>query len=140
MSSSFLFYGELLVRLLPEDAYATHLEALAEALPFEVAATDQRGRVIVWNAALAAVTTPREQALGRPLLEALPALRDDPNVKWSTLLAQVLAGEGNATFARLPMGERVVRANLGPIRGKGGAVLGAVLALEDVTLGAREAE
>lgn len=136
----FLFYGELLLRVLPEEDYALHLEALAEALPLEVAATDALGHVIVWNAALARVAGPRERALGRPLLDALPWLAEDSNLDWHRMLAQVLAGEGTVSLARVPLGERVVRVTLSPMRGGGGSVLGAVLSMEDITQGARALE
>ncbi len=140
MNRRFLYYGEVLLRLLPEDDYAVHLEALAEALPIEVAATDASGRVIVWNAALAEAAGSRDDALGRPLVEALPWLQDDPNVDWAAVLRDVLAGGGPQTFARQPLGPRVVRATIGPMRGAGTRVLGAVLSLEDITHGAREEE
>jgi PAS domain S-box-containing protein len=140
VTGRFLYYGEVLLRLLPEQDYAVRLEALAEALPLEVAATDAAGRVIVWNAALARVAGRREQAVGRPLLEALPVLRDDPNLDWAVLLHEVLAGGGGRTYARYPLGARVVRATVAPMRGASGRVLGAVLCFEDITRGAREEE
>lgn len=140
MAGGFLYYGELLVRLLPEEDYGRHLEALAEALPIEVAATDRAGRVIVWNQALAQVAGPRERAVGQLLLDAMPWLRDDPNLDWQHVLDDVLATGTSYTFPRRPLGERVVRITLGPMRGARGTVLGAALALEDITLGARAAE
>jgi PAS domain S-box-containing protein len=138
--SRFLYYGEVLVRLLPEEDYGARLEALAEALHIEVAATDERGRVLVWNAALAEVAGPRERAVGRPLLDALPALLRDPNLDWSALLADALRGAEPRTFPRHPLEDRVVRATLGPMVGPAGKVLGAVLTFEDITHGAREEE
>lgn len=128
------------MRLLPEQDYAIRLEALAEALPIEVAATDAQGRVIVWNAALAAVTGPREEALARPLLTSMPWLSADPNVDWQATLDDVLTGGADRIFPRHPLGDRVVRATLGKMRGPGGVVLGAVLSLEDLTHGMREEE
>ncbi len=92
MSSRFLFYSELLVRVLPEEDYALHLEALAEELPLSVVATDVEGRVLVWNRALAAWAGPRERALGRPLLAALPLLAADTNLDWAGLVAAALRG------------------------------------------------
>jgi signal transduction histidine kinase len=136
----FLHYSEVLVRILREEDYALYLEALAEALPLEVAATDAAGRVIVWNRALAHVAGPRERAVGRPLLEALPWLLEDPNLDWPDLLEEVLRGGAGRTFPRHPLGPRVVRATLSPMRGQGGRMLGSVLALEDITHGARAAE
>ena len=140
MPGRFLYYTNVLVRLLPEDDYARYLEALAAALPIEVAATDAHGRVIVWNDALARVAGSREQAVGRVLFEALPWLSMDPNLDWEAILADVLSGGPPRTFARLPMGPRVVRATIGPMLGGGGRVLGSVLSFEDITSGAREAE
>jgi signal transduction histidine kinase len=140
VSGRFLYYTEVLLRLLPEQDYALTLEALAEALPLEVAATDAQGRVIVWNAALAAVAGPRAGAVGRPLLEAMPLLLDDPNVDWRRLLDAVLAGDEGQTMPRHPLGARVVRATLAPMRGPGGRILGAVLCFEDITRGTREEE
>lgn len=137
MGFRFRYYGEVLVRLLPVEDYALHLEALAEALPIEVAATDATGRVIVWNEAMAAVAGPRAAALGRPLLEAVPWIATDPNVNWAAELADVIGGGETRSFPRQPLGQRVVRATLGPMRGPGGEPLGAVLALEDITPGAR---
>ncbi len=140
MPGRFLYYTQVLVRLLPEEEYALYLEALAEALPLEVAATDVTGRVIVWNRALAEGCGPREQAVGRPLLEALPWLAEDRNLDWSELLADVLAGGEARTFPRHPLGPRVVRATIGPMRGRGTQVLGSVLSFEDITSGARAAD
>ncbi len=140
MFGRFLYYSEVLVRLIPERDYALTLEALAEALPLEVAGTDARGRVVVWNAALAAVAGSREAAVGRGLLEAMPSLLNDPNVDWSRLLEDVLAGGDGQTLPRHPLGARVVRATLAPMRGPEHEVLGAVLCFEDITLGTREEE
>ncbi len=140
MPGRFLYYTKVLVRLLPEEDYALYLEALAEALPIEVAATDATGRVIVWNHALAEVAGPRDDAVGRPLLEALPWLAQDPNLDWARVVDDVLHGGEARTFARHPLGPRVVRATLAPMRGDAGRHLGCVLALEDITSGAREEE
>ncbi|MGE0191662.1 MAG: PAS domain-containing sensor histidine kinase [Planctomycetota bacterium] len=140
MGRRFLYYGELLVRLLGEDDYGRHLDALAEALPIEVVATDRAGRVIVWNAALARVAGPREAALGRPLLEALPVLATDPNRDWAQALREVLDEGRTHTVARQPLGPRVVRLTMAPMRDKLGQVLGCVVAFEDITSGARAAE
>ena len=140
MSGRFLYYSEVLLKFLPEQDYALRLEALAEALPIETAATDRGGRVVVWNGALAAVTVPREQALGRPLLEAMPWLGDDPNADWPALLDAVLAGGDGATLSRHPLGPRLVRATIAPMRGRNAQVLGALLCFEDITRGAREEE
>ncbi len=140
MPGRFLYYSKVLVRLLPEEDYALYLEALAEALPIEVAATDPGGRVIVWNHALAEVAGPRDKAVGRPLLEALPWLAEDPNLDWERVVQEVLLGGSTRTFARHPLGQRVVRVTIGPMRGERGRMLGCVLALEDITRGAREEE
>lgn len=140
MTRPFLHYSKVLVRFLAEEDYGVYLEALAEALPIEVAATDTSGHVIVWNDALARVAGPREEAVGRPLLEAMPWLAEDRNLDWYGVLAEVLAGGAARVFPRHPLGPRVVRATIGPMRGKGSQVLGAVLALEDITRGARQEE
>ncbi|MFM8979202.1 MAG: two-component system sensor histidine kinase NtrB [Planctomycetia bacterium] len=140
MTSRFRFYSEVLLRVLPEEDYALRLEALAEALPLAVAATDASGRVLVWNPALSAWMGPRELAVGRPLLEALPALARDPNLDWRVALRGALLEGARLDLVRHPLGERVVRATLAPMRGPGGQVLGAVLALQDITSGAREEE
>jgi len=136
----FLFYSKVLVRLLPEEDYARYLEALAEDLPIEVVATDPQGRVIVWNRALADVAGSREGAVGRPLLDALPWLREDPNLDWAELLGDMLAGGEGRVFTRHPLGPRVVRATIGPMRGESGEILGTVLSFEDITRGARAEE
>lgn len=140
MTTRFRFYSEVLLRVLPEEDYALRLEALAEALPLAVAATDASGRVLVWNPALAAWMGPREAAVGRPLLEALPALAADPNLDWGLALHACLREGARCDLPRHPLGERVVRATLGPMRGPSGQVLGAVLALQDITRSAREEE
>ena len=140
MSRRFLFYSKVLVRLLPEEDYARYLEALAEDLPIEVVATDPQGRVIVWNRALSDVAGPREGAVGRPLLDALPWLREDPNLDWAELLEDMLAGGEGRVFTRHPLGPRVVRATIGPMRGESGQILGTVLSFEDITRGARAEE
>ena len=140
MTQGFLFYRRFLVHLLPEGDYGRYLEALAEALPIEVVATDAEGRVIVWNAAMARVAGPREKAVGKHLLEALPWLAADPNLDWHAALIDVLDGGRPYRLARHPLGARVVRATLGAMRGEDEQVLGAALSLEDITRGARQEE
>jgi signal transduction histidine kinase len=132
VTGRFLFYSEVLLRVLPEGDYALALEGLAEALPLEVAAVDRKGRVVVWNRALATAVRPREQALGRPLLAVFPALGQDRNLDWAAALEDVLAGGPALDLARHPLGDRVVRATLAPIVVPGGT-LGAALAVEDIT-------
>jgi signal transduction histidine kinase len=129
----FVLYSEVLVGLWQEREYAHALEALAEALPIEVAAVNRDGRVAVWNAEIAKRGTPRALALGRPLLEALPALASDPHHDWAASLAEAL-GRGRALdLPRHPLGDRVVRARLSPLVDSDGVPLGAVLALDDIT-------
>jgi two-component system sensor histidine kinase HydH len=140
VSGRFLFYSEVLLRGVREEDYALRLEALAEELPLAVAATDASGRVVVWNRTMAILAGRREDALGRPLLQALPLLAQDPNLDWSTLIEAALRGGPRRELARHPLGERLVRVTLGPMLGPGGVVLGAVLALQDITSGAREEE
>lgn len=140
MSEGFLYYGEVLVRLLGEADYGRTLDALAEALPIEVVAVDRVARVVVWNAALARVAGPREAALGRPLLDALPVLREDPNRDWQGLVEDALLEGRTRCIVRQPLGGRVVRATLAPMRGPHGEILGAALAFEDLTPGTKAAE
>jgi signal transduction histidine kinase len=126
-------YHALLARILSEADYATALEGLAEALPLGVAAVDRSGRVFVWNGALASAHRPREEALGKPLLEALPALASDRNVDWREALDAVLRGGPALDRPRVPLGGRLVRATLSPLAGREGKPVGAVLVLEDIT-------
>ncbi|MFO0934062.1 MAG: ATP-binding protein [Planctomycetota bacterium] len=133
MSRWFTLYTEVLVRVLPEGDYALALEQLSEALPDAVAVVDRTGRVIVWNRALARTTVPRDQALGRPLLEVFPALRADRNRDWGAALDRVLREGVPLEFPQVPLADRVVRAVLTPLHERGGAVLGAGLVLEDIT-------
>ena len=136
----FLYYSEVLLRLMPEQDYAVRLEALAEALPLEVAATDREGRVVVWNEALARVAGPRARAVGRPLLEAMPSLLADRNVDWAATLADALAGRPGRTLRATPSA-RGWSGRRWPPCGEGrGEVLGAVLCFEDMTHVAREEE
>src|SRR5438477_5473935 len=101
-------FHELILRVLPEADYALALERLAEALPVQVAAVDGQGRVIVWNRAMADAHGPRERAMGKPLLEALPALGRDRNVDWTRALSDTLARGERLEIPRLPLGERLV--------------------------------
>jgi len=126
-------FHALVLRMLPEADYAVALERLAEALPVEVAAVDGAGRVIVWNRAMAEAHGPREDAVGRPLLEALPALAADTNVDWRQALARVLAEGARVDLPRLPLAGRLVRASLVPLSAGGGGVPGAALVLDDIT-------
>jgi two-component system sensor histidine kinase AtoS len=129
----FLYYSEVLLQVLPERDYARALEALAEALPLEVAAVNREGLVAVWNARLAARGTSREEALGRPLLSVLPELGTDPNFDWPGALEAALRAGRRTELARHPLCDRVVRATLAPLEPPGGDPLGAVLALDDIT-------
>lgn len=142
MSRWFHYYTEVLVRVVPESDYALAIEQLAEALPLEVAAVDRTGRVIVWNRALATVATPREAALGRPLLEALPGLLTDRNLDWRRALEGVLSGGPSLELPRHPLGDRVVRVTLAALQGaeEGSPPLGAVLVLDDITERVRQEE
>ncbi len=142
MSRWFHLYTEVLVRVVPESDYASALEQLAEAMPLEVAAVDRTGRVIVWNRALAAEVAPREEVLGRPLLEALPGLVSDRNLDWRRALEGVLGGGAPLELPRHPLGDRVVRVTLSPLRGAddGSPPLGAVLVLDDITERVRQEE
>jgi two-component system, NtrC family, sensor histidine kinase HydH len=78
--------------------------------------------------------------VGRPLLEAMPALARDPNLDWTAQLENALAGTPPVSFVRHPLGDRVVRATIGPMVRPGGRVLGAVLTFEDITAPSREEE
>ena len=135
MSQWFHVYSTWLVRIVSEGDYALALEQLSDALPIEIAAVDRSARVIVWNRAMEAQGTSKAQALGRPLLDVLPALRDDRNLDWEADLVRVIEDRVTVERPRHPMGDRVVRVTLAPLEGPGdlGAVLGAVLAVEDIT-------
>ena len=132
MAARFHLYG-LLVRVLTEGEYGTALEQLAEALPSEVAAVDAEGRVLVWNRALVESTGPREEALGRPLLEAMPALASDPSFDWGDAIHRALAHGERTELPRHPLGDRLVAATVVPLTGPAGGVLGAALVLDDIT-------
>ncbi len=140
MSGRFLHYSEVLLRIMPEQDYAARLEALAEALPLEVAATDAEGRIVVWNAALARTAGPRSHAVGRHLLEAMPWLLEDPNVDWRAWMSDILNGDAGRSLPRHPLGRRVVRATMAPMVGAMGVRLGVVLCFEDITHPARVEE
>jgi PAS domain S-box-containing protein len=131
VSATFHLYG-LLVRVLTEGEYGTALEQLAEALPSEVAAVDAEGRVLVWNRALVSSTGPREEALGRPLLEAMPALAADSSFDWAEALHRAVAHGERTELPRHPLGDRLVSATIVPLEGPGG-VLGAALVIDDIT-------
>lgn len=139
MGRWFSFYSEVLVRLLPEGDYALALEQLAEALPLEVAVVDRAGRVIVWNRALARATVPREDAVGRPLLDVFPGLRDDRNHDWAAAVDRVLRGGRTDESPQVPLRGRVVRAVLTPLR-RGDEVIGAALVVDDITERVRSEE
>jgi PAS domain S-box-containing protein len=132
VSASFHLYG-LLVRVLSEVEYGTALEQLADALPSEVAAVDTEGRVLVWNRALVRSPGPRESALGRPLLEAMPALAKDPSFDWSEALHRAIAHAESTELPRHPLGERLVSATVVPLSGPAGGVLGAAIVVDDIT-------
>ncbi|MCC7140451.1 MAG: PAS domain-containing protein [Planctomycetes bacterium] len=132
MGRWFSLYTEVLVRLLPEGDYALALEQLAEALPLEVAVVDRAGHVIVWNRALARATVPREQALGRPILEVFPGLAADRNHDWAASLDRALRDGRPDESPQVPLGDRVVRAVLTPLR-RDERVIGAAFVVDDIT-------
>ncbi|HVG95005.1 MAG TPA: ATP-binding protein [Planctomycetota bacterium] len=133
MSRWFSYYSEVLLRVVPEDEYALALEQVAEALPIRLAVVDRHGRVIVWNRAMAADGVTRESALGHPLLHVLPGLASDVNQDWGAAFSAALEQGRELDLPRHPLGDRVVRATLTPLRGAAGRVFGAILALEDIT-------
>src|SRR5262249_27363756 len=116
MGRWFTLYTEVLFGLLPESDYALALEQLAEALPLEVAVVDDAGRVIVWNRALALASgVLRDQAVGRPLLDAFPALSADRNRDWAAELSRTLLAKTSLDLPHVPLSGRVVRALLAPL-------------------------
>ena len=133
MSRWFAFYTEVLLQGVPEGDYASALEQLADSLPLEIAAVDRTGRVLIWNRALASTTVPREQAVGHPLLDVFPGLRDDANLDWEWALARVLSDGIGLDVPRRPLHDRVVRLLLFPLVGPDGGIRGAALALDDIT-------
>lgn len=135
MSRAFHVHATWLVRIVSEGDYALALEQLSDALPIEIAAVDRTGRVIVWNRAMEALGASKADALGRPLLEALPALKVDKNLDWAGDLERVLTERVTIERPRHPMGDRLVRVTLAPLEGPDATrdVLGAVLAVEDIT-------
>jgi len=118
VAGPFLYYTEVLIRLMPERDYAVRLEALAEALPLEVVATDAEGRVVVWNEALARVAGPGATRWAAPGRRAAVPARG-PERGLAALLSDVLAGRPGRTLPRHPLGSRVVRATVAPMRGAG---------------------
>lgn len=131
----FHVHSTWLLRIVSEGDYAIALEQLSDALPIRIAAVDRAGRVIVWNRAMEATGVQKPRALGRPLLDALPALARDANLDWAGDLERVLSERVTISRARHPMGDRVVGVTLAPLEGPGASheLLGAVLAIEDIT-------
>ncbi len=135
MTRQFHVYWAWLGRVVSEGDYALALEQLSDALPVAIVAVDRSAHVIVWNRAMAALGPSKEDALGRPLLDVLPSLRHDKNLDWEADLRRVLREHVTVERSRHPMGDRVVRVTLAPLEGPeaSGEVLGAVLAIEDIT-------
>lgn len=135
MTRRFHVYWAWLGRVVSEGDYALALEQLSDALPVAIAAVDRAGHVIVWNRSMEARGPSKEEALGRALLDVLPSLRDDKNLDWEADLRRVLGERATVERSRHPMGDRVVRVTLAPLEGPEatGEVLGAVLAIEDIT-------
>jgi len=131
----FHVYWAWLGRVVSEGDYALALEQLSDALPVAIAAVDRSGHVIVWNRSMALRGPAKEEALGRALLDVLPSMRDDRNLDWEADLRRVLEERATVERPRHPMGDRVVRVTLAPLEGPEatGPVLGAVLAIEDIT-------
>ena len=135
VTRQFHVYWAWLGRVVSEGDYALALEQLSDALPVAIVAVDRSGHVIVWNRSMAARGPSKEEALGRALLDVLPSLRDDKNLDWEADLRRVLEERATVERPRHPMGDRVVRVTLAPLEGPeaSGEVLGAVLAIEDIT-------
>ncbi len=129
----------------PDDSL---LSAALDGLEEEVLVVDRDGVVRVWSRGLEARVAPRSEVLGRPIEEVLPRFtRDELGVDWAARIRQEVLGAGETiSIPRYPQrsatGElRLYDARVAPVHGPGGRVRGAILALRDVSAGARlEAE
>ena len=122
MPERFLYYSEVLLRLLPEQDYARPSRGARRGPAARGRGDRCAGRVIVWNAALAAVAGPRESALGAAAARGgALAARGPQRRLGGDPAGRSWRGGGPGPSRGTPLGHRVVRATLGPMRGAGGA-------------------
>jgi PAS domain S-box-containing protein len=133
----------LLARRRAEEALRKQSEWLRTTLASigdAVICTDAEGRVTFLNGVAEALTGwPQAEALGRPLAEVFHAVHEqtrqrveDPALR--ALREGVVVGLGNGTILRARDGtERPIDDSAAPMRGEGGATLGAVLVFRDVS-------
>lgn len=121
---------EFTAMLAQTDGERREVEAVLKSLSDVVIATDNRGRIALFNAAAErAFQVREEQALGQPVLAVarLASLADG--------FTEVLRGQPAEPreIALTSPAERVFEAHLSPVRRPDGEVTGAVAVLHDVT-------
>ena len=109
-------------------------DAALESLYDPVIVTDARGSILHWNRAASGLFGPEEQAVGRPIAEAVLDVRITEAIEKAIHQEHVSAAEGEAGFVSLSSGEanRTYRLRATPMRDHSN-LLGAVAVLEDIT-------
>lgn len=131
LGRSFNAMADRLERTIQEiSAERNKVEAIIAGMTDAVVATDRAGRVILLNrAAEELLRLERGRIEGRPAHEIVEAGR-------LVAMLEDATERGRLTAEELPpgsVGDRVVEAHCAPITGDGGAVVGAVAVLRDVT-------
>ncbi len=109
-------------------------DAALASLYDPVIVTDGRGSVLHWNRAASGLFGPEEQAVGRPIAEAVSDRRITEAIEKAIHQEHVSAAEGEAGFVSLSSGgaTRTYRLRATPMRDNSN-LLGAVAVLEDIT-------
>jgi NtrC-family two-component system sensor histidine kinase KinB len=109
-------------------------DAALENLYDPVIVTDGRGSVVHWNRAASGLFGPEEQAVGRPIADAVSDRRITEAIERAIHQEHVSAAEDEAGFVSLSSGgaTRTYRLRATPMRDHSN-LLGAVAVLEDIT-------
>ncbi len=132
--------GEPLYQLVTRREYIETLDRLLDSIDLDMAVVNRLGKVIVWNRSMARTWGDKDSALGADIRDLVPPLNElYRGYRLGEALIEDVVGRG-ATIdvqrypVRLPTGAlELFDVKAYPLRGRGEAILGAVLVLTDVT-------
>lgn len=132
--------GEPLYQLVTRRDYIETLDQLLDSIDLDIAVVNRIGKVIVWNEHLARSWCSKERAIGADIRDLMPQLMEVyRGYRIAEALLEDVVGEGKTiAIPRYPLRRRsgalaVLDFKAYPLRGRGAAILGAVLVMADVS-------
>ncbi len=127
-------------RVIGRSEYGRYIENILENIDLAIFMITPDGLIAYWNSRMETFFAPRENVLGRPLIDVFPQFSEESaGIIWKEVLDKNVIKEGRTTEARrfqlaLPDGSEVpchVRAF--PVRDPSGATFGAGMAIRDIS-------